>query len=442
MVFSFLGRLLNSRIAVFTLAAFTVVEICFSGSVAYFSTAAPTLALRLKWNDAPTLISRAETVLFFQPKTDSPVGAVAADGVSQPAGAEANTKFKPQDTIESLQSVLGWVETALLTEPLNARALRLFGQLQTSESIEKYMNAAYQRSKHEALATLWLAEKALSRHEPKMALDYFNVFLITKRQLLPQVAPVLAAMLENVDSSEDVKKFAANNPPWLDSFLEILPQVSKDVRTPLELYEYLQSVKVPVRPAIINQYSRYLFSKKFYDLSYAAWLQLLSDEELAKVKFLFNGDFGFPLSGALFNWNVENVGDASVTIETVTGDVNGNVLKINYGSDRESSLSLVQYVKIPPGKYSFEGQFKSDLSNSGLVRWRVRCVPDIPNLLGQSDKMGGASPEWAKFKFEISIPEQGCALQIVQLFPDVHSHSGSFSEGTLFLRELEISRKL
>jgi len=126
----------------------------------------------------------------------------------------------------------------------------------------------------------------------------------------------------------------------------------------------------------------------------------------------------------------------------VTGDVSGNLLKINYGSDRESLLSLVQYVKMPPGKYSFEGQSKSDLSASGLVKWRVRCVPDSPNLLGQSDTMGGSSPEWTKFKFEISVPEQGCALQIVQLFPDVHSHSGSFSEGTLLLRELEISRKL
>ena len=438
MVFSFLGKLLNSRIAVLTLAAFALDEICLSGSVAYFSTVAPTFALRLKWNDAPTLISRAETVLFFQPKTVSAASAVTADTLPQQADVEANTKIKPQDTIESRQSVQRWVETALLAEPLNARALRLFGQLQTSESIEKYMKAAYQRSKHEALATLWLAEKALSQHDPKMALDYFNVFLTTKRNLLPQVAPVLAAMLENVDSSEEVKKFVANNPPWLDTFLAVLPQVSKDVRTPLELYESLQSAKVPVRPAIINQYSRYLFGKKFYDLSYAAWLQLLPDEELAKVKFLFNGDFSFPLSGALFNWNAENVGDASVAIETVTGDVNGNLLKINYGSDRESSLSLFQYVKIPPGKYSFVGQSKSDLSASGLVNWRVRCVPDGPNLLGQSNTLGGTSPEWTKFKFEISVPDQGCELQLVQLFPDPHSHSGSFSGGTFALRNLDV----
>ena len=81
--------------------------------------------------------------------------------------------------------------------PLNARALRILGQLAEADSDDqeaaKYMRAADQISLHENYASYWLMRKSADEHDYKSAIYYADVLLRTNPQSSSYVVPVVGA---------------------------------------------------------------------------------------------------------------------------------------------------------------------------------------------------------------------------------------------------------
>src|SRR5262249_7592854 len=68
-------------------------------------------------------------------------------------------------------TVRGWAEAALKSDPLNARALRILGQLAEADGddsgAERYVRVAGQLSLHENSVSSWLMRKSVTDHDYK-----------------------------------------------------------------------------------------------------------------------------------------------------------------------------------------------------------------------------------------------------------------------------------
>jgi hypothetical protein len=119
---------------------------------------------------------------------------------------------------ENASTVRSWIETAIANDPLNARALRILGQLAEAASDDadasKFMTAADRLSLHEAGATYWLLRNSAKASDYKSAIYYADIMLRTNPRSDAYVVPVLAQISEDKPGAASIEATLANNPPW------------------------------------------------------------------------------------------------------------------------------------------------------------------------------------------------------------------------------------
>ena len=132
------------------------------------------------------------------------------------------------DSPEAAQ-IRSWAELALLNDPLNARALRILGQLSQLSSDNKHtealMQAAVRRSIHESLAVYSMIRKSYEDGNYRAALRYADILLRTRNQteVLLLLMPMFAKIAETPDASNELKRLLAQNPPWRWEFFRRTP---------------------------------------------------------------------------------------------------------------------------------------------------------------------------------------------------------------------------
>ena len=88
---------------------------------------------------------------------------------------------------------------------LNARALRILGQLSEQGSDDKqaetFMQAAVRRSLFESEAVYWMMEKSYQAHDYKAAIGYADTLLRTRQNVSGYVMPILGKIAENQEFS-------------------------------------------------------------------------------------------------------------------------------------------------------------------------------------------------------------------------------------------------
>ena len=216
---------LRWRIPVFVLAALILTWLVLSHSLAAFlAGAAPQAALWFDSRQPEALVNLADQALSTasaaqlsdvrpdqtsQPEEDVGTGRA---GVSQKLSqyflnlAHAFSRFETVGRNLSVSrpvapddkpTVRGWAEAALQSEPLNARALRILGQLAEADSddpdAEKFLRAAGQLSLHENYSSYWLLRKSTTDHDYKSAIYYADVLLRTNPQSSVYVVPVIGS---------------------------------------------------------------------------------------------------------------------------------------------------------------------------------------------------------------------------------------------------------
>jgi hypothetical protein len=343
-----------------------------------------------------------------------------------------------------LATIRAEAESALMDDPLNPRALRIFGQAADAAKNDpdalRFMQAAAAMSLHESVANYWLMLKSTEAGDYKTAIAYGDALLRTNHGMGPYVAPLLARFADNKPSNDLVKAVILSNPPWRRTFFEYLPQSVSDVRTPLGILLALKASPTPPMSEEIDDYLMYLIGRGYFDLAYYAWLQLLPAEELQHVELLYNGNFAKTPSGLPFDWTITQGSGVTIDIVRDPDTDGGRALSIDFLYGRVDYRSVSELVHLASGAYQFDGHYKGELIGPRGLKWRIACA-DNPNApIAESEMIGGVASTWKEMKFTFKVPDTGCRAQYVRLDLDARMASEQIVNGSMLFSGLSIAR--
>ena len=465
------GSFPRSRTITFATLGIVLAWLVLSHSlVAYLAEVSPQTALSLRSNGPRALVNIADYKLNLERPTkeqDAPLGPLpngdAADRI--PSFARYAKKMADADTpqtegehtqaldlSERLPSnatdpnlrteVRALVEAALNRDPMNARALRILGQVADAANDEavasKFMQAAARRSLRESGAVFWLMRESFERKDYAGAVQYADVLLRTRPEAVEQAVPTLARIAEDRDNNGELNKLLATNPPWRAQFLSALLRHITDARTPLGLLVSIKDSATPPTAAELRSYLDLLIQKNFHELAYYVWLHFLSQEQLANTGSIFNGGFENRPSGLPFDWVVTQ--GQGVTIDFAQrDDASGRALLVEFGQGRVDFRGVSQMLMLAPGTYRLKGQYRGRIIGRRGLEWRVHCA-GAKELLAKSDMVTGATPIWTEFAVTFTVPPAGCRAQLMRLWLDARSASEQLVTGSLWYDNLQIEQ--
>ena len=418
------------RAVILTLIAiFLVWEVITRSFVAYLANVAPETALQLRPTDSAALSSLAEIRL------------------TRDRSSKTSDVKSPRDMAVdrgTSREIAAWAKSALLGDPLDARAFSVLGRLADDASdaagIERFMQAAVRRSLRESVAMYWLMRRRHDMHDYGAAIGYADALLRTRPDLIAQAMPTLSQIAESKDAGSELSGLLAANPPWRRQFFELLPDYISDARTPLNFFLSLRDTVTPPSPPELRGYLDFLIRHTFYELAYYTWLQLLPAEQLGNAGLLFNGDFEVAPSGFPFDWVISAGSGVTATIAARPDRDTERALFIEFGHGRVDFQGISQMTMLAPGTYKLQGKYRGEISGRRGLRWRITCAGATAIPIGESPMVVGIVSPWKEFEFSFSIPKAECRAQYVRLALDARSPSEQFVSGSIWYDELRIVR--
>jgi tetratricopeptide (TPR) repeat protein len=444
------------------LGAFLAWQVVSQSFAAYFAEFAPETALWLQPRQPLALVNLADRTLNVPKSTSASATEndhrdISTSARKDPNGSingksgSDNTRTSGGDTAQAAvpshgtaAKIRAWAVSALMQDPLNARALRILGQLADAEKNEsealKFMQAAAQVSLHDSLAIYWLMLNAGKARNYRAAIDYADALLRTQPELGDYIMPLLAHMAEDKESNRLLEAVLESNPPWRSHFFAVLPTNVTDARAPLDLLFRLRTSSTPPTSAEIARYVEFLIGLKLYELAYYTWLQFLPADELHNADFLFNGRFSIKPSGLPFDWVMTPGSGVTIDIVPKPESNDEHALLIDFTFGRADYHSVKQLVMLAPGTYKFEGQYRGELVGPRGLKWRIACAGEQSTDVGESPMIIGRTPQWKPVAFSFTIPAGECRAQYVRLDLDARMASETFVSGSVLFADVRISR--
>ena len=367
----------------------------------------------------------------------------AAEPSDNPATPKSSSTAEGLSEADYAQ-IRTWAKTALRGDPLNARALRILGQIAEHGAddarTEALMRGAAQRSLQESLAVFWMMRQSYRNRDYHEALRYADILLRTRPQLAEHVFPMLGRVAEIPAAKGELQTMLAGNPPWRARFLTALPANITDARTPLELLLALRDTAAPPTDAERQAYLQALIDHKLYELAYYSWLQFLPPDQLSNTGRLFNGSFELPPSGLPFDWVFKKAAGVNIKFAPRPDRERQQALLIEFGPGRvDFAGGIRELILLPPGNYRLDGKFKADLVSQRGLQWSVTCA-GTTTPIGLSTTMNGSSPTWQDIDLTFEVPDSDCTGQYVTLQLDARSASEQFVSGAIWYDDLSIAR--
>jgi hypothetical protein len=353
----------------------------------------------------------------------------------------AQTKLGASDD----QQARRMAEQALLSDPINAQALRILGRIaersKDGPRSRQFMQASVRRSLNESLAVVWLMYRSAERRDYAAAMYYADVLLRTQQQLGNEaVIPVLAQIAEDKEAVVAFKEMLSRDPPWRAQFFDALPGSITDARTPLDLLMALKHSSAPPAVAELSSYLSFLIDRKFYALAYYTWLQFLPPDQISGAGFVFNGGFETVPSGLPFDWSITPGAGAAIEIDTVPDGDRNRALFVRFEDGRVNFGRVAQLIMLAPSKYRLEATYKGTLLGRRGLKWRVTCVEGPTTAIGESEMIKGISSAWKAVEFSFTVPDSNCPAQYLHLDFDARMASEQFVSGEVWFDNVRILR--
>jgi hypothetical protein len=432
---------------IIALSFFLIWEVTTRTLVAYLAVVAPDAALRVRSTNPDALLKVAQRELRLARGDRNQSSKAKDSGPDESQETSQNRggfSLYPTGLTPGMEArIRNSAERALYHDPLNAKALRILGQLSDRtpdrELTRAFMQGAVRRSLHEGIAVYWMMQESYLRQDYPDAIRYADVLLRTRPQLLLQVMPVLGKIAEKRDANDDLKKLLSRNPPWRAAFFAHLPSTITDARVPLDFMLGLEDSEAPPTTAEIASYLTFLVEHRFYQLAYYTWLQFLPPEQLGKAGRLFNGDFELALSGLPFDWILSRGTGSIVKIATRSDAQGGHALFMQFGPGRVKFPGVRQLLLLPPASYELRGTYKVDMLSQLGLQWRITCAGSQTLINEDSELLSEIDPRWKEFRVPFTVPS-GCLAQKLHLASSAVSASERFMSGSLWYDDLKIVR--
>ena len=428
---------LFKTVALLALGTLLVWLVVTRSLVANLSETAPEAALRLRAGDATALVKLAEQYLLEQQagQSDPQAGRDRTAGSKPTLSTGAFTEPRAQ--------VRASVERALRDAPLNARALRILGQLNAEDTNEVkimgLMNAAARLSLRESIALFWLMQKSYEQGDTDATLNWADALLRTRPRLAQYVVPMLAQIAENESTRGLLEALLAKNPPWRGQFFSLLPKAMSDARTPLFLLLSLKETATPPTANDLRGYLKFLIARKFHQLAYYTWLHFLPPEQLANAGLLFNGSFEIEPAGLPFDWTMKSGSGVTIDIAVRHDSDDERALFIAFLHGRVEFGGVSQMTMLPPGTYQLKGRYQGRIIGRRGLKWHITCA-GAKAPLGESSMFVGVARQWREFMVTFSVPAADCRAQYLRLTLDARSASERLVTGSVWYDELVITR--
>ncbi len=427
---------------------------------AYLAVVAPELALRIhphhplagvRLADRRLAIELAEAIesqkasRSSKPRRLNFGGPIAQDKSADVKPSDQPVKpGPPQVAGDVRRQIKRLVEPMLVSDPLNARALRILGQLALLEDntakAATFMRAAASLTPRESTAALWVMQHSFQQKDYPTTIHYADSILRTTPRLSRYVVPLLAHLAEDAAQRASIVSLLQSDPPWRARFLAQMTDSISDSRTPMMLLLDLRQAQSPPTRGELAQYLRFLLARKNYELAYYTWLQFLPPERLTQAALLFNGQFELSPSGLPFDWALHAGSGATIAIVPRIDRRDGQALRIDFQHGRVAFRGATQMTMIAPGTYRFKGKLRGKLSGKRGLKWRISCADKPHSVLGESQMFVGLAPQWQRFSFDVEVPPEGCRAQQVRLLLDARSASEQLVSGSVFYDDLQIVR--
>jgi hypothetical protein len=431
---------------------------------AYFASEAPATALMLRPNEPAALLALADATLNPRPSAAESDAEQHGRGDADRVGGWSELALKAAAAKLPLESgpapvsgpsplsdddkarIRQRTEMALMQEPLNARALRILGQLADGAGDDvraaKLMRAAVDRSLSESVAVYWLLKKSFEANDYPHTISYADMVLRKRPQLMRYVVPVLAALAgsEHPEATSALTATLRQNPPWRRAFLRTLPGHIRDAKTPLHLFLSLKGTETPPTTRELRAYLDFLIGHKFFELGYYTWLQFLPAQELGRIDFITNASFESEPSGLPFDWRIAQGTGVSIDIVPRPGEADGKALFLEFGPGRADFRGVSQVLMLAPGSYRLKGKFKGDTRGRRGLQWSIRCAGSKDAPIGTGPMFVGVARTWSDFEFAFTVPETKCRAQKLRLALAARSASEQLVSGSVWYDELQISR--
>lgn len=363
--------------------------------------------------------------------------AATGEAITEPLTPPAAS---PEELAARRAAIRDLASRTLAQAPLAADAYRLLGD--TSEDLEitrQAMTEAVARSRRETVAAFWLLHQAYEGGDPDGVVRMANVLLRTRPELNRFTLSYLNSLVLTPEGRDALAAALVAQPSWRLRFLGNLGQQLAASDAPLTLFQQLKAAgSPPTEEELVPFLRARMAADKSAGAAYNIWLQLLSAEDLAKVRPVNNIDFAAAPSTLPFNWSVPRSRNAFVDF-LPRGEANaGRTLRVRFGIGRVGFNGVSQVTFLAPGTYRFTGMQKGSMSAKRGMRWQVQCYSSS-QMAGQSDQLMGTPRGWQEFAFDVTIPDDGgCDAQRLRLIHDARSASEQFASGEIQFESLRI----
>ena len=278
---------------------------------------------------------------------------------------------------------------SFIADPLNRYAVYLLGQAPggelTGAERTRLLFLAADRSRRDGEIQTAAISQLLKEENYPQSLEALDGLMRSNPKSQQKIYDALTVFTRNAGSRRALVQLLAQEPPWRQDFLAYLPRSTADVRGASMLMAELRSTKSPPRTAELTPLLGKLIADGTPDEAYLLWLTSLTEAQLERAGYIYNGDFETKLDQlGPFDWRI--VPAKNVVARGVENNpaVRGTVLEVSFAGSDLRYRNIYQRLLLPPGRYILTGSYRaSNLdSDRGLV-WRIYCVTTAEQKLAE-----------------------------------------------------------
>lgn len=319
---------------------------------------------------------------------------------------------------------------ALSRRPLDGVPLRLLAEEaarrgEIARARDLFARAA-RRAPRDRVAHAWLADDAISRRAPDVAVGHLDALMRMDALLPAALAPTLATLAADPEFATVLAR-RMRRAPWRESVLVAWATRASDVDMAALLPRVGEdSASLPL--AVRDAWAASLIRAGRWGAAYSAWDPAPRAAGLADPGF--EGD---RVDG--FGWTLSQADGVSVARVASEG-TRGRVLRVEAAGNRVASRPAAQRLVLRPGAYRFEAKARADAPGGSGWRWAVVCAGMTEPRLGASAQVAG-NGAWASVSMDFVVPH-GCGGQWLALEADPGADAGRHPRGVAWFDDLRV----